>query len=106
MAEKAKFDNKLVMVGRLLTEKRKALGKKYSSRDKFIEERSLELFDGIPWISCRHLANVESGKNWLSVEMLIQHAYALEVNPVELFAEILKVYNEASSGIESPRSSA
>lgn len=75
-------------------EKRKALGKRYSSRERFIAERSLELYEEEPWISCRHLANLETGKNWIGVEMLIKHAYALEVDPVELFREILKLYNE------------
>ena len=47
---------------------------------------------GEPWISPRHLANVELGKNWISIEKLIVLANALEENPVELFEEILDAY--------------
>lgn len=93
VAERNTYDDKLVKIGILLREKRKALGRRYGSRESFIEQRSLEILGGEPWISCRHLANLESGKNWLSVEMLIKHAYALEMNPVELFQEILEIYN-------------
>ena len=93
MSEKQNYNEQLVKVGNLLMKKRKALGKRYGSRENFIAERSLELFGGDPWISCRHLANVESGKNWISVEMLIKHSYALEEDPVDLFYEILKEYN-------------
>lgn len=93
MAERDGYDGKLVKIGNLLREKRIALGKRYSSREKFIAERSLELYEEEPWISCRHLANLERGKNWLSVELLIKHAYALEMNPVDLFREILEIYN-------------
>lgn len=93
MSEKRDYNEPLVRVGSMLMKKRKALGKRYSSRDNFITERSLELFGGDPWISCRHLASIEGGKNWISVEMLIKHAYALEEDPVDLFREILKAYN-------------
>lgn len=93
MAERKGYDQKLVEIGKMLYEKRKALGKAYQSREKFIEQRSLEIFGGEPWISERHLANLELGKNWIGLEMLIHHAYALEMEPRELFAEILNIYN-------------
>lgn len=93
VAERNTYDEKLVKIGQLLREKRQALGQQYSSRERFIEQRSLEILGGRPWISCRHLANLENGKNWPSIEMLIQLAYALEMNPVALFQEILEIYN-------------
>ncbi len=96
MSEKKEYNQKLVKVGALLLEKRKALGP-YGSREAFIEKRSQELFGGEPWISCRHLASLEAGKNWASVEMLIKHAYALEADPVELFREILRIYTQGDS---------
>lgn len=94
MAEKKSYDQKLVNIGKYLAQKRKALGKQFETRDKFIELRSDEIFNGVPWISSRHLANIELGKNWLSLEMLIKHAYALEMDPNELFLEILRIYRE------------
>lgn len=92
MSERDTYDPRLVRVGELLTQKRKALGKDYRSRENFIQQRSREVFDGVPWISVRHLSSLESGKNWISIEMLIQHAYALEMDPVELFGELLQAY--------------
>lgn len=94
MAEIKEYNPKLAEIGNLLKAKREALGSRYKSRDKFITERSTELFAGEPWISWRHLTNLENGKNWPSLEMLIKHAYALEVDPVELFREILEIYNQ------------
>lgn len=92
MSERDTYDPRLVRVGELLTQKRKALGKDYRSRENFIQQRSREVFDGVPWISVRHLSSLESGKNWISIEMLIQHAYALEMDTVELFGELLQAY--------------
>lgn len=100
MAERSSFDRKLVAIGMMLIEKRKALGASYGSRERFIEERSKEIFGGHPWISCRHLANLEAGKNWMSVEMLIKQAYALEMDPKELFEEILKIYSEQPESLD------
>lgn len=94
MSEKVGFNKILIDIGEMLENKRKALGKKYSSRVDFIDRRSMEIFDGKPWISERHLANLERGKNWISVEMLIQHAYALETDPVDLFATLLEIYEK------------
>ena len=93
MAEKMGYDESLIRVGGLLEQKRKALGKQYASREKFIMQRSLELFAGEQWISLRHLTNIELGKNWMSLEMLIKHSYALETDPVELFSDIVHAYN-------------
>lgn len=93
MAEKKEYNAKLVDIGKLLSSKRMALGKRYKTRENFINNRSDEIFNGKSWISYRHLANVELGKNWISIEKLIVLAYALEEDPVDLFEEIVKIYN-------------
>lgn len=94
MAERKEYDSKLVNVGNLLAEKRKALGPRYRSRERFIEIRSQELFGSDDWISLRHLTNIENGKNWISIEKLLLLAPALEENPVDLFEEIINAYKE------------
>ena len=94
MAERQKYDPGLVKIGGLITKKRKALGYAYKSRESFIDRRSEELFGGEPWISPRHLANLELGKNWISIEKLIVLATALEENPVDLFEEIIQTYQK------------
>lgn len=95
MAERKNFDAGLVRIGNLLATKRKALWPLYKTREKFIELRSIELFDGKDWISPRHLANLELGKNWISIEKLLILATALEENPVDLFIEIIEAYKKA-----------
>lgn len=92
MVERKQNDLRLVKIGQLLLEKRKLLGKNYSSREKFIYSRSKELFGGKDWISIRHLTNLELGKNLPSINMLITLSYAYEIDPIELFSEILAVY--------------
>lgn len=90
--ERKKYDDKLVRVGRLIREKRKALGEQYRNREEFIEMRSDELFGGEAWISPRHLANIELGKNWISFEKFFLLAMALEIDASELFEEIREIY--------------
>ncbi|MCF0158826.1 MAG: helix-turn-helix transcriptional regulator [Veillonella sp.] len=97
MAEKKKESEALVKIGKLIEKKRKALGKQYMSRERFIDKRSDELFGSDDWISLRHLYNIEHGKNWLSIEMLIALADALEEDPADLFDEIVKIYRNSSS---------
>ena len=97
MAEKQKSSERLLKIGNLLEEKRKALGKQYNAREQFIANRSDELFGSEDWISVRHLYNIEHGKNWISIEKLIQLSYALEEDPCELFREIVRIYGESSS---------
>ena len=92
MVERKQDDLRLVKIGQLLLENRKLLGKNYSSREKFIYSRSKELFGGKDWISIRHLTNLELGKNLPSINMLITLSYAYEIDPIELFSEILAVY--------------
>jgi hypothetical protein len=94
MAERKKFDKGLINVGDLITKKRKALGSRYSTRSNFIETRSQELFSSEDWISLRHLANIETGKNWISIEKLLLLATALEEDPVDLFEEIITAYKK------------
>lgn len=92
MAERKNYDPGLVRVGELLSSKRKSLGPLYKTRENFIEIRSKELFGNEDWISPRHLANLELGKNWISIEKLLVLATALEEDPVDLFDEIIKTY--------------
>ena len=92
MSERKQYDDGLVRVGLLLANKRKSLGEPYQTREAFIDLRSVELFDGEPWISIRHLANIVSGKNWISIEKLFALAIALEEDPVDLFEEIMLAY--------------
>ncbi len=92
MSEKNCESKLLCEIGALFERKRKAMGRQYSSREKFISNRSDELFGSEDWISLRHLYNIEHGKNWVSIEMLITLAYALEENPVDLFTEIVEIY--------------
>ena len=94
MAERKKFDKGLINVGDLITKKRKALGSRYSTRSNFIETRSQELFSSEDWISLRHLANIETGKNWINIEKLLLLATALEEDPVDLFEEIITAYKK------------
>ncbi len=94
MSERKNYDPGLIKVGELLTQKRKSLGIDYSSRENFINHRSVELFDGQEWISLRHLINLENGKNWISIEKLIILSAALEEDPVDLFQEIISTYNK------------
>lgn len=94
MAERKKYDPGLVRVGILLANKRKSLGPLYKTRERFIDIRSSELFGENDWISPRHLANLELGKNWISIEKLLVLATALEEDPVDLFEEIIQAYQK------------
>lgn len=94
MAEKNNDSKILREIGGLIESKRKALGKQYKSREQFINRRSVELFGAEDWISLRHLNNIEHGKNWISIEKLIVLSYALEENPVDVFAEIVEIYKK------------
>lgn len=97
MPEKRKNNKALIKIGKMLKGKRMSLGSDYSSREKFIYNRSMELFGGNQWISVRHLSNLELGKNWISIEMLITLADALETDPVDLFSEIIEIYKTNST---------
>lgn len=97
MVERQKDNAKLMKIGQLLLEKRKLLGKNYSSREKFIYNRSQELFGGKDWISIRHLTNLELGKNLPSINMLITLSYAYEIDPIDLFSEIISIYKSKNN---------
>lgn len=92
MSIKQTYNPKLIKIGELLTQKRKALGDDYKSRENFITQRSIEVFNGEDWISLRHLLNIETGRNWISIEKLLLLSVALEEDPVDLFEEILNIY--------------
>ena len=92
MVERKKYNPKLAKIGQLLLEKRRLLGKNYSSREKFIYNRNQELFGGEDWISIRHLTNLELGKNLPSIDMFITLSYTYEVYQVELFRELVNIY--------------
>lgn len=97
MAEKQIKSDALSKIGKLLEQKRKALGKQYKGREQFIYSRSYELFGTEDWISLRHLYNIEHGKNWISIEKLIMLADALEEDPGDLFNEIVAIYRSSQS---------
>ena len=91
MSERKTESQVLIKIGKLIESKRKALGKQYNSREKFIDNRSDELFGSEDWIFLRYLYNIERGKNWISIEKLLLLSKALEVDPVDLFAEITAI---------------
>ena len=95
MAERIKQSEALTKIGILFEQKRKALGKQYKSRERFINNRSDELFGSEDWISLRHLCNIERGKNWISIEKFIKLADALEEDPGDLFNEIVAIYRSS-----------
>ena len=92
MAERKAKNQALIQIGELLKTKRKALGRQYTSREQFIEKRSEELFHSEDWISLRYLCNIEHGKNLISIEKLLILSSALEIDPVDLFAEVAAIY--------------
>ena len=94
MSERKQKDIWIKKVGQLIREKRYALGSEFHSREFFVADRSENLFEYEDWISSRYLASIELGNNQMSIEKLIQIAYALEVDPIDLFAEIVKIYQE------------
>ena len=94
MSERIYKEHWIVETGRLIREKRLSLGGEFKNREFFVDDRSENLFDFEDWISSRYLASIELGNNQLSLEKLIKLAYALEVDPVELFEEILRIYQQ------------
>lgn len=89
MPKRKNYDYRMIKIGDLLREKRLAISKE--SRESFIEERSKTMFGDDDWISLRYLANIESGNNLPSIEMLIKLAIAYETDPVELFESIYEI---------------
>ena len=102
MSERKKYDTGSVKVEKMLKEKRRGLGNKYKTREKFIELGSTELFDNNDWISPRHLANIRSGKNWIRIERLMILSAAPEENPVDLFDEIIHISREGKGIFRCP----
>lgn len=94
MTERKLINFNHINVGECIKEHRLALGKNYDTREKFINNRSEELFDGEDWLSVRHLSNLELGKNTLTLEMILLLATALEIDPLDFFKEILSAYHQ------------
>ena len=92
MSERKQKEAWIEKVGLLVRDKRYALGSEFRSREFFVADRSENLFKYEDWISSRYLASIELGNNQMSIEKLIQIAYALEVDPIDLFADIVKLY--------------
>lgn len=92
MSRRKKYDEKLVSIGEYLRKIRMSLGDYYKNRDDFIETTSKNLFNNEQWISSRHLASIELGHNMISLNLLIKLAYALEMEPIDLFAKIIEIY--------------
>ena len=92
MVERKRYDPGLVRVGELITQKRKALGDPYNTREKFIAQTSKDIFGGKEWMSVRHLAKLELGKNWISIEKFIILAGELQRERVSLFKEFIDTY--------------
>ena len=99
MSERKKKDDWIQKTGQMLRDKRMALGKEFKSREFFVEDRSEKLFNYDDWISSRYLASIELGNNQLSIEKLIKLAYSLEIDPVELFSEIVRIYQEKQDDV-------
>ena len=94
MSEIKTYNRKLKKIGEMLKSKRLELGESYKNREEFIDLRKMELFGDQDWMSPRHLASIELGNNWISIEKLILLSSALEQDPVDLFAEIVRIYQE------------
>lgn len=78
-------------LGQLILEYREKLTDLPKSRQEFINERSRTYFNNEEWISEKTLANYENGRNIPSLENIPKLALALEIDPLELVSEILKV---------------
>ena len=97
MSERKQKEVWIEKVGQLIRDKRYGLGSEFRSREFFVADRSENLFEHNDWISSRYLASIELGNNQMSIEKLIQIAYALEVDPIDLFAEIVNIYQQDNS---------
>ena len=100
MAERKQRDKCLEAIGQFIYNKRQSMGGIYRNREGFIADRQNVIFNNTicnDWISLRHLANIERGKNWPSLPMLIMLAHALEEDPVDFFEDIYKIYIQFQS---------
>ena len=77
MAERTTENGVLIEIGKLFESKRKALGRQYKSREKFIEKRSMELFDSEDWIPFLLLYNIDHGESGNIIEKLLLLSIAL-----------------------------
>ena len=92
MSRRKKYDENLILIGEYLRERRISLGEQYKNRDNFVYITSRNLFNNEQWISSRYLASIELGHNMISLDLLIKLAYALEMDPADIFNQILKIY--------------
>lgn len=92
MSIRKKYDKNLIDIGEYIKDRRVSLGEDYKNRDDFIYITSKNLFNNENRISSRHLTNIELGYNMISIDLLIKLAYALEMEPSELFGKILEIY--------------
>ena len=86
-----KKNNQNIEVGNLIYEYRKKLTDIPKSRQGFIDDRSAKFFNNEEWISEKTFGNYETGQNIPSLENLKKLSVALEVDTLELIAEILKL---------------
>lgn len=100
MSEKKLLNFRDRKIGNTIRTHRHNLGADYKTLEGFVYNRATELFDDEQWISVRHLSNIELGKNSLTIDKLITLADALEIDPRELFEEILLIYRQQEKGGE------
>ena len=103
MSEKKLFNFRDKKIGNTIRTHRHNLGDGYKMLEAFVYNRATELFDDDQWISVRHLSNIELGKNTLTIDKLITLADALEVDPMELFEEILLIYRQQEKDLDLPK---
>lgn len=103
MSEKKLFNFRDKKIGNTIRTHRHNLGDGYKTLEAFVYNRVTELFDDDQWISVRHLSNIELGKNTLTIDKLIALADALEVDPMELFEEILLIYRQQEKDLDLPK---
>lgn len=95
MTIRAKFDNNLFEIGKIIREHRLSLADK-NSREEFISSAENEGLVPYGWISVKTLSNIENGKNMPSLKTLKYISLALQMGQndksglIELIEEIEK----------------
>lgn len=92
--ERKLSNNELKKIGNLIKNKRISLDKACKTREGFLNYTSN--FLTADWISTRYLSSIEEGKNMISIQMLINLSYALQMEPEDLFKEILNILRNAN----------
>jgi len=91
MSEKKLFNFRDKKIGNTIRTHRHNLGDGYKTLEAFVYNRATEL------------SNIELGKNTLTIDKLITLADALEVDPMELFEEILLIYRQQEKDLDLPK---